>query len=154
MSAQSCSTPFTIIVSQSIVEEVHSQSNCFGNGAAKQHGCFPSKYKGLDQTKLVVEVDRQVDCPVADSLVIAAKVKGAICLLELDLVDRKSKLAQVLEVSHQRSHAHEEGRSSRVHHRTVRSFSTCGIFKHHHAAFKLEGHALHSLAFRSIASWC
>ena len=43
-----------------------------------------------------------MDCPVADSLVIAAKVKGAICLLELDLVDRKSKLAQVLGVPGQR----------------------------------------------------
>ena len=81
-------------------------------------------------------------------------MKGTICLLELDLVNRKSKLAYMLEVSHQRFYAYEEGRNSRVHYRAVWLFSTCGVFKHHYAAFKLEGHAFHSLAFRSIASWC
>lgn len=64
-----------------------------------------------------------MDCPLPDNLLIAVKKKDTICLFQLNLVNRKSKLAQVLKVSYQRSHAHEEGRSSRVHHCTVRPFS-------------------------------
>ena len=93
-----------------------------------------------------------MDGPIADSFVVAAEVKGAVSLLELDPIRRKTKLVQVLQVPYQRSKPHQKRRSSRIHHCTVRAFSARGVFKRHHALFWAEGHALHSLPL-GIASY-
>lgn len=92
--------------------EVDEQSQHLSDRSAKQQWNFTFDEVALDVAKLVIDEDRDFDCPGTYRFVVAIKVEGAIHTMEGQLTLIESKALQVLQVALKWAESQEKCRST------------------------------------------